>query len=138
MSESRNNVLFTSLLSGAVAGVVGVSSTYPLELIRVRMQVQQNREMYSTFMDCLKKTVRGEGVRGLYKGMAAPLFGSTLTKTVDFGLFGLFSTWGNVVVAGTCSAAVASFILTPIDRAKVKSVLFVVFFFQLFIFRFVR
>lgn len=51
--------------------------------------------------------------------MAAPLIGSTLTKTVDFGLFGLFSTWGNVVVAGTCSAAVASIILTPIDRAKI-------------------
>jgi solute carrier family 25 carnitine/acylcarnitine transporter 20/29 len=117
----HRHMLAVSLVSGAVSGVVGVSTTFPLELIRVRLQTQDARLEYRGFWDCLRKTVRGEGVRGLYKGMAAPLFGATLTKTVDFGLFGFFRSLfdDRLMLAGACSASVASLVLTPIDRAKI-------------------
>ena len=120
-TRRHRHALAVSLLSGAVSGVVGVSTTFPLELIRVRLQTQDARAEYRGFWDCLRKTVRGEGLRGLYKGMAAPLFGATLTKTVDFGLFGFFRSVfdDRLMLAGACSAAVASLVLTPIDRAKI-------------------
>ncbi len=53
--------------------------------------------------------------------MTAPLVGATLTKTIDFGLFGFFRSAfdDRLVLAGSCSAAVASLVLTPIDRAKI-------------------
>jgi hypothetical protein len=74
--------------------------------------------------------VRGEGLLGLYKGMASPLLGATITKTVNFGAFGflLASLRGkgatearplHVVCAGAASAVLASFVLTPVDRAKI-------------------
>ncbi len=63
----HRRALVASLVSGAASGVVGVSTTFPLELIRVRLQTQTGRQEYKGFYDCLRKTVRGEGIRGLYK-----------------------------------------------------------------------
>ena len=69
-------------------------------------------------------------MRGLYKGMSAPLLGATLTKTIDFGLFGtLRNAFGkgawkdrpllSVVLAGMMSASTATLVLVPIDRLKI-------------------
>ena len=86
--RSASYVAGASLVSGAVSGMLGVAAAYPLELVRVRLQVQPGHSLFLGPWDCLRKTVRGEGVRGLYKGMASPLIGATLTKTVNFGTFG--------------------------------------------------
>ena len=130
MSSSDLQALRASLISGCVSGVVGVSSTYPLELIRVRLQSQRRTNEYKGFTDCLQKTIRGEGIRGLYRGMSAPLLGATLTKTIDFGIFGAVrnaldnrpggqNNLSNVVIAGMLSASTASVVLGPIDRLKI-------------------
>jgi solute carrier family 25 (mitochondrial carnitine/acylcarnitine transporter), member 20/29 len=130
MSLSDSQALRASLISGCFSGVVGVSSTYPLEMIRVRLQTQRKNNEYKNFSDCVKKTIRGEGLRGLYKGMSAPLLGATLTKTIDFGIFGAVrnaldkrpggqNKLSNVVIAGMMSASAASVILGPIDRLKI-------------------
>ncbi len=50
-----------SLVSGAVSGMMGVATGFPLETLRVRMQTQVAREEYRGPWDCLVKTVRGEG-----------------------------------------------------------------------------
>lgn len=130
-SDDKFRVAAASLVSGAIAGVVGVGTAYPLETIRVRLQTQRALEDYRGFWDCIRKTVRGEGVRGLYKGMTAPLLGSTLTKTIDFGTYGFLLSWirgteektppriWQMMVSGTMSAAIATVVLCPIDRAKI-------------------
>ncbi len=62
--------------------------------------------------------------------MASPLIGATITKTVNFGTFGFLlsslrdkgaerATDLQMVTAGAASALVASFVLTPVDRAKI-------------------
>merc|ERR1711991_459663 len=93
------------------------------------MQTQRQHVEFRGPMDCLVKTVRGEGIRGLYKGMMSPLVGATLTKTVNFGAFGFLvaglkdkgkpATLPQMIVAGSLSAVTASLILTPVDRAKI-------------------
>jgi len=48
--------------------------TYPLDLVRRRIQVQAfmpGARQYGGMMDALRHIVREEGVRGLYKGMGA-------------------------------------------------------------------
>lgn len=129
-SAHARRVAAASLVSGAASGVMGVATGYPLETLRVRMQTQAGHRDFRGPLDCLFKTVRGEGLLGLYKGMASPLLGATVTKTVNFGAFGFLlaslrdsgTTEArplHIVCAGAASAVLASLVLTPVDRAKI-------------------
>ncbi|KAF8973459.1 hypothetical protein BGZ46_009833, partial [Entomortierella lignicola] len=60
------------LLCGALAGSIAQTITYPLDVLRRRMQVTQMESVsykYSSTWDGVKQIIRHEGVRGLYKGM---------------------------------------------------------------------
>ena len=60
------------LLCGALAGTFAQTITYPLDVLRRRMQVTGMPNVtykYSGTWDALKKLVIQEGVGGLYKGM---------------------------------------------------------------------
>ncbi|KAG0226501.1 hypothetical protein BGW42_003600 [Actinomortierella wolfii] len=60
------------LVCGALAGSFAQTVTYPLDVLRRRMQVTNMSSVsykYSSTWDAVKKIVRQEGVRGLYKGM---------------------------------------------------------------------
>jgi len=68
MSDNQQTrVAAASLVSGAVSGMLGVATGFPLETLRVRVQTQVAHSEYRGPWDCLFKTVRGEGFRGLYK-----------------------------------------------------------------------
>ncbi|KAF9130270.1 hypothetical protein BGW39_003280 [Mortierella sp. 14UC] len=60
------------LVCGAVAGSFAQTVTYPLDVLRRRMQVTGMDVVsykYSSTWDGVKKIIKQEGVRGLYKGM---------------------------------------------------------------------
>ncbi|KAF9144111.1 hypothetical protein BGX30_013801 [Mortierella sp. GBA39] len=60
------------LICGAVAGSFAQTVTYPLDVLRRRMQVTGMDAVsykYSSTWDGVKKIIKQEGVRGLYKGM---------------------------------------------------------------------
>lgn len=64
------------LLAAASAGIATATATNPIWLIKTRMQLQQSHNrLYTNSWDCLKKVVRAEGVRGLYKGLSASYLG---------------------------------------------------------------
>ncbi|KAF9331521.1 hypothetical protein BG006_005601 [Podila minutissima] len=60
------------LICGALAGSFAQTVTYPLDVLRRRMQVTGMDAVsykYSSTWDGVKKIIKQEGVRGLYKGM---------------------------------------------------------------------
>mmetsp|Transcript_11773 Transcript_11773/g.35907 ORF Transcript_11773/g.35907 Transcript_11773/m.35907 type:complete len:539 (-) Transcript_11773:44-1660(-) len=62
----------TTLLSGAVSSTCGQIVAYPMALVRTRLQsqgIQGKPLMYTGIYDCLRTTVRQEGVKGLYRGI---------------------------------------------------------------------
>eukprot|EP00026_Physarum_polycephalum_P013263 Phypoly_transcript_13644.p1 GENE.Phypoly_transcript_13644~~Phypoly_transcript_13644.p1 ORF type:complete len:312 (+),score=27.77 Phypoly_transcript_13644:100-1035(+) len=72
----------SNFTAGVLGGVVQVVCTNPIWLIKTRMQLQQNSALYknarstpiySNFLDGLRRVVKEEGFRGLYRGMGPGL-----------------------------------------------------------------
>jgi len=82
---------------GSVAGAVGATAVYPIDLVKTRMQNQRGTGsvvgelMYKNSFDCFKKVLRYEGFFGLYRGLIPQLIGVAPEKaiklTVSFLLF---------------------------------------------------
>ena len=61
---------------GALSGAIGASAVYPLNLLRTRLQSQGTAihpPTYTGIIDVTVKTVKGEGWRGLFKGITPNL-----------------------------------------------------------------
>ncbi|OMJ20874.1 putative mitochondrial carrier [Smittium culicis] len=60
------------LVCGAIAGCIAQTFTYPLDVLRRKMQVASMSEMdlgYTSTWDALKKIIKQEGPKGLYRGL---------------------------------------------------------------------
>ncbi|PNF23507.1 Mitochondrial coenzyme A transporter SLC25A42 [Cryptotermes secundus] len=71
-STSKQAGPLPSLAFGAIAGLLGQSSSYPLDIVRRRMQTSPISGMqYKTIFGTLKKIYRDEGIiGGFYKGLS--------------------------------------------------------------------
>jgi solute carrier family 25 (mitochondrial phosphate transporter), member 23/24/25/41 len=70
--EDAQPSTFATGLMGATSGAFGASAVYPLNVLRTRLQTQGTKmhpARYTGIWDVARKTVRHEGVRGLYKGL---------------------------------------------------------------------
>ncbi|CAK7356883.1 unnamed protein product [Dovyalis caffra] len=73
VTEQRQNSIGLYLTFGAFAGVFGSTCTYPLEVVRRRMQVdylQQGEARYSSTIQGLTSIIRNQGWRQLYAGLS--------------------------------------------------------------------
>ncbi|KAM7220549.1 Mitochondrial carrier domain containing protein [Rhypophila decipiens] len=61
---------------GSSSGALGASAVYPLNVLRTRLQTQgtaMHPPTYTGFVDVARKTIKNEGLRGLYKGLTPNL-----------------------------------------------------------------
>ena len=67
---------FALALIGGFSGAIGASAVYPVNLLRTRLQSQgttQHPRTYTGIIDVTRQTLKGEGVRGLFKGLTPNL-----------------------------------------------------------------
>ncbi|KFQ14219.1 Calcium-binding mitochondrial carrier protein Aralar1, partial [Leptosomus discolor] len=73
---------------GSIAGAVGATAVYPIDLVKTRMQNQRSSGsvvgelMYKNSFDCFKKVLRFEGFFGLYRGLLPQLIGVAPEKAI--------------------------------------------------------
>lgn len=129
---------YQRLVAGALAGLLAQSATYPLDIVRRRMQVTPGR--YKGVVDALRTVYREEGVRqGLYKGLAMNWIKGPIATATSFTVNDLikrrarnyhettavYSQRQNLVtppeafVCGGIAAGVAKFWTLPFDRLKI-------------------
>lgn len=72
--------------------------------------------MYSGMVDCAKKTVKMEGMAGLYKGVMSPLAGQMFFRASLFGAFGESKRWLGTNADGSPRA------LQPLDFYKAGAI----------------
>lgn len=126
-----------NFIAGGVGGVCAVASGHPLDTIKVRLQTMPHplpgqSPLYKGTYDCFIKTLRLEGVRGLYKGMGAPIVGVTPIFALSFFGFGLGKdmvrlatgdqsgklSLPKLFVAGGVSGVLTTVIMAPGERIK--------------------
>ena len=130
--------LLKNFLSGGVGGMCLVLAGHPFDLVKVRLQTMTvapgGVAPYKGALDCATKTLRAEGVRGLYKGMSAPFAGVTPIFAVCFWAYDLGKTMfkrsygytedkqlslNQIGIAGALSAVPTTAIMAPGERIKV-------------------
>ncbi|XP_060694756.1 mitochondrial glutamate carrier 1 isoform X2 [Hemiscyllium ocellatum] len=119
------------LINGGIAGLIGVTCVFPIDLAKTRLQNQQNgQRMYSSMSDCLIKTIRSDGYFGMYRGAAVNLTLVTPEKAIKLAANDFFrhmlSKDGKQLTlikemlagcgAGTCQVIVT----TPMEMLKIQ------------------
>ncbi|PRP79405.1 hypothetical protein PROFUN_05294 [Planoprotostelium fungivorum] len=80
---SIGKTILKNLVMGGIAGIIGACSTFPLDMVKTRMQNQRGAvRQYNGVLDCFRKIIAAEGVRGLYRGLPAQLVGITPEKAI--------------------------------------------------------
>lgn len=121
---------------GAIAGGIGATAVYPIDLVKTRMQNQriaigQTTRLYNNSWDCFRKVFRNEGFFGLYKGLGPQLVGVAPEKaiklTVNDLLRKLFSTNNNgeiylpmEILAGGGAGASQVIFTNPLEIVKIR------------------
>ncbi|KAJ7696128.1 mitochondrial carrier domain-containing protein [Mycena olivaceomarginata] len=120
---------------GTTAGIASKIFEHPFDLTKVRLQAQvlDAEARFSGPIDCLKKTWKNEGIRGLYRGLPAPIAGAmvenaslflsyrelqNLIKIVNRQHKEEPSSMSQIVLAGAGAGAITSFLLTPIELVQ--------------------
>uniref|UniRef100_A0A7S1ACM5 EF-hand domain-containing protein n=1 Tax=Noctiluca scintillans TaxID=2966 RepID=A0A7S1ACM5_NOCSC len=76
-----------SFACGLVSSALGMSISYPLILIRTRMQVQGPHHSYTGFMDCAHRAVSKEGYGVFVKGLGPNLMKAAPAAAITFVLY---------------------------------------------------
>ncbi|ROL54770.1 Mitochondrial carnitine/acylcarnitine carrier protein [Anabarilius grahami] len=134
MSKQQPISPLKNFFAGGFGGVCLVFAGHPLDTIKVRLQTQSKPRpgesaLYGGTFDCFKKTLAKEGLRGLYKGMAAPIIGVTPMFAVCFFGFGIGKklqqktpddvlTYPQLFAAGMLSGVFTTAIMAPGERIK--------------------
>ncbi|KAK3519386.1 hypothetical protein QTP70_026951 [Hemibagrus guttatus] len=119
------------LINGGIAGMVGVTCVFPIDLAKTRLQNQRSsQQVYKNMMDCLIKTVRSEGYFGMYRGAAVNLTLVTPEKAIKLAANDFFRhqfskadsrlSVFKEMLAG-CGAGVCQVIVTtPMEMLKIQ------------------
>ncbi|GIL60796.1 hypothetical protein Vafri_15320 [Volvox africanus] len=119
------------LLAGFAAGAANVTSGYPFDTVKVRLQSAAPGQ-YRGAMHCLCTIVQQEGVRrGLFRGLSSPLVGGTAETGINYMVYSRVldalrpddsSTipLTSVAVAGAVAGVALSVVLGPTELVKVR------------------
>lgn len=80
----------TLLACGAASSTAGQLVSYPLQLVRTRLQTQGTKGrpiLYTGMMDCFTKIVREDGLTGLYRGLGPNFFKALPAITISYVAF---------------------------------------------------
>uniref|UniRef100_K3X550 Mitochondrial carrier protein n=1 Tax=Globisporangium ultimum (strain ATCC 200006 / CBS 805.95 / DAOM BR144) TaxID=431595 RepID=K3X550_GLOUD len=81
--------LHWKLAVGGVAGVVGVSATFPIDIVKTQLQGQtrsSGKVFFSGPIHCFRHILKTDGVRGLYRGLPPTLVGVLPEKAIKLAV----------------------------------------------------
>ncbi|CCH62214.1 hypothetical protein TBLA_0G02760 [Henningerozyma blattae CBS 6284] len=116
---------------GSIAGCIGATFVYPIDLIKTRLQAQRDLSKYKNSFDCLIKILKVEGPKGLYSGLSPQLIGVAPEKAIKLTVndkmrFNL-KNWNNgkltlplEVISGACAGTCQVIFTNPLEIVKIR------------------
>ncbi|KAJ3065055.1 mitochondrial aspartate-glutamate transporter agc1 [Podochytrium sp. JEL0797] len=117
----------------AVAGAIGATFVYPIDLVKTRMQNQRKvvgETVYRNSWDCFKQVLKNEGFMGLYSGLGPQLIGVAPEKAIkltvnDFVRRSLVKSDGTIplsaeILAGGMAGASQVIFTNPLEIVKIR------------------
>ena len=140
MPESQNDrplkkVLMSKVIDGGLAGITGVTATFPLDLAKTRLQkqviAQGQLPKYKNMLQTVKVVGAEEGLAGLYSGYKVNVSFIVFEKAVKLVCNDIFrmtltdKKTGKIsliseCLAGASAGAMQSAITTPMELLKIK------------------
>jgi len=134
LPQPKQFSLLPKIINGGIAGVIGVSVVFPLDLVKTRLQNQtvgpSGEKMYNSMFDCFKKTYRAEGYFGMYRGSAVNILLITPEKAIklaanDFFRHHFAPASGPLpltreMAAGGCAGLCQIVVTTPMELLKIQ------------------
>ncbi|CEL11079.1 Putative Mitochondrial carnitine-acylcarnitine carrier protein [Aspergillus calidoustus] len=127
---------FKDIAFGSFAGMVGKIIEYPFDTVKVRLQSQPDHLplRYNGPLDCFRQSFHAEGLRGLYRGISAPMAGAAVENSCLFFSYRVVQDilratvyssteplpYSALLLSGAASGSVTSLALTPIELIKCK------------------
>ncbi|KAF2254551.1 calcium-binding mitochondrial carrier protein-like protein Aralar1 [Trematosphaeria pertusa] len=120
---------------GSLAGAFGAFMVYPIDLVKTRMQNQRSsavgQVLYKNSIDCARKVIKNEGIKGLYSGVLPQLVGVAPEKaiklTVNDLVRGKFTDkktgniwWGWELLAGGTAGGCQVIFTNPLEIVKIR------------------
>ncbi|XP_011067792.1 PREDICTED: mitochondrial glutamate carrier 1-like [Acromyrmex echinatior] len=127
--------LIPKIINGGIAGIIGVSVVFPLDLVKTRLQNQvigpNGEQMYKSMFDCFKKTYKAEGYFGMYKGSAVNILLITPEKAIKLTANDTFRHYLSLgpgqqlpiereMLAGGLAGACQIIVTTPMELLKIQ------------------
>ncbi|CAG9826326.1 unnamed protein product [Diabrotica balteata] len=125
--------IIPKIINGGIAGLIGVTCVFPIDLVKTRLQNQQigpqGEKMYANILDAFQKTFRTEGFFGMYRGAGVNLLLITPEKAIKLAANDFFryylSTEGILpvykqVIAGGLAGLCQLIITTPMELLKIQ------------------
>ncbi|XP_029042107.1 mitochondrial glutamate carrier 1-like [Osmia bicornis bicornis] len=127
--------LLPKIINGGIAGIIGVSVVFPLDLVKTRLQNQivgpNGERMYKSMFDCFRKTYKAEGYFGMYKGSGVNILLITPEKAIKLTANDTFRHYlspgpgqklplEREMLAGGLAGACQIIVTTPMELLKIQ------------------
>eukprot|EP01083_Nonionella_stella_P214015 771389_1 len=83
VSRNKSRHPGKAILAGGISGGIEIMITYPTEYVKTQMQLYENVARAGP-VQCVRDTIRGHGVLGLYRGLSCLLFFSVPKTSARF------------------------------------------------------
>eukprot|EP00743_Colponemidia_sp_Colp-15_P003056 GILK01003303.1.p1 GENE.GILK01003303.1~~GILK01003303.1.p1 ORF type:complete len:300 (-),score=38.34 GILK01003303.1:731-1630(-) len=133
-TQQRQEPPWVRFVTGGLASMTAETVTIPVDVTKIRLQLQGSGDspdkMYNGMVDCMRKTVKNEGIGGLYKGLAPAVLRQAVYSSIRMGVYEPIR---NAIAgdnpnpsflikfaSGASAGAIGSFVANPTDLVKIR------------------
>ncbi|CAJ0957957.1 unnamed protein product, partial [Mesorhabditis belari] len=132
--EKKQFSYLPKIMNGGLAGIVGVTCVFPIDLVKTRLQNQvvvDGKLQYAGIVDCFKKTFRAQGFFGMYSGSGVNILLITPEKAIKLVANDVFrhklaspgekylAAWKGMIAGGLAGFFQIS-VTTPMELLKIQ------------------
>jgi Mitochondrial carrier protein len=130
--NNKNQDFWPSFVLGGLGGGIGSLVTTPFDVCKIRLINDTAREKYKGLADCLRKTLKNEGIfYGFYKGSSPNVYRALIINATSLATYdsskALFSSYNikddsylNRFCSSFLTGFVCSVVSSPIDVVKTR------------------